>query len=714
MAVFETASPSLTGVGEPERLDGARVSPNLLRILGASIAFGRDFTDDEEQEGRQYSAILTDSFWRRRFQADPAIVGRTITLDGRPFTVAGVLRPDFRFHNRNMFGMGQAIATRTDLFLPKSFSQEELAQLNGRHNYGVIARLAPGASPVRAAAEMEAVQARMEQLAGEKINQKVNIEPLQESVVARARRGLYILMGAVALLLLLVCANLANLLLARGERRARELAVRAALGAGRVQLARHALLESCLIAAVGTLLACGVAAVALQLLKNYAPLYIPRLEEVRLDARVIAFTALLAAATAALFGLLPAWRAGAADPQDMLRTGPRGATSIRGGARLRSLLVACEAGLGALLLVLAGLLLSSYVRLARADKGFHAPTVLAVEIGLGSKYREPEAREAFYRKALGFLASHPGVESAAIASLLPLLGETWVDGVFPPGRAGAPQDIPVNVRFISGAYFQTMGIPLRAGRPFLDSDRGRKVTLLSAGLAAAFWPGQDAVGRMACRGEKDCYEVVGVVQDVRADAHKPAVPMMYRPFWDWMPYRTTLVARAASGPLSIAGAMRAAVRQADPDVPLPRFRTMADVFDESVATRRLQMLLAAAFAVMALVVACLGIYAVVSYSVARRTAEMGIRAALGARPGDLRLLVLRQGLAPVLAGLLAGLAAAFAAGHLLASQLYEINGRDPLTLAAVAGSLASAALLACLVPALRASRSDPLTALRYE
>ena len=715
MAVLEPSALSLTGTGEPERLDGARVSPNLFRVLGVRPAIGRDFRDEEEQDGKDNVAMLTDGLWRRRFAADPGVVGKTIVLNGRAHIVVGVLPADFRSPSSNAFGLGQSVAPRTEIFSPKVFSQEELEELVGRFNYGVIARLLPGASPKRAVAELEAVQARMEAIAGERVHERAIVTPLLDVVVGKSRRGLLVLMGAIAVVLLIVCVNLANLLLARGERRSREAAVRAALGASRVRLLRHALAEITLIATAGGVLALVVAWGGIHLLTRSAPVDIPRLDEVRLDARALGFAGALVAAAGLFFGLLPAWRISGADPQAALRSGGRGSTGSRGGVRLRSALVACEVGLSTMLLILAGLLMNSFMRLMRADKGFRAPAVLAVDVGLsGNRFKEEAAREGFYRRVFQNLDSQPGVQASAIASALPLQGETWIDNASPNATSEPGQSVPVNVRFVSFDYFRAMGIPLRAGRSFSDNDRKRKVAIISEKLAANFWPNQNPIGRRFTRGNDQWFEVVGVVGDVRSNADKLPVSMMYRPYWDWMPLRTVLVARAAGDPHSIAGAMRAAIRQADPDVPVPRMRTMSEVLDESVATRRFQMLLAAGFAMISLLVASLGVYAVVSYSVAQRTPELGIRAALGARTGDLYRLVLRQGMAPVGVGLLAAVAGAIAFSRVLGSLLYEIDGSDPLTIAAVATLLAVVALGACLIPARRAGHVDPLTALRCE
>jgi putative ABC transport system permease protein len=715
MALIDHTTVNLTGNGEPVRLDAARVTPDFFRVLGVRPVIGRDFQDAEEQQGRDRVVVLSDALWRRRFHADRGLLGRQIVVNGRACTVVGILPSSFRYPNLGGFDAGHSAAPRAELFMPKVYSKNEIEELLGMFNFGMVARLRPGVSTARVASELQAVQARMEQLAGEKVGMRALVMPLLNAETGHARRGLLVLMAAIAVVLLTICVNLANLMLARGERHSRELAVRAALGAGRGRLMRHAMAEAGLIAAAGWLLGLVLAAAGISLLIRYAPPEIPRLDEVALDGRVLAFAGLVAALTATLFGLLPAWRSTRGDLQLALRSGGRGSAGSRGGASVRAALVACEVGLSGLLVILAGLLTNSFVRLMRADKGFQAPTALAVDIGLaGDAYKDEAQRDAFYKRVLADLAASPGILSAGISSALPLQGETWIDSASTTRQSGGFHALPVNVRFVSADYFRTLGIPLREGRSFLESDRQRKVALISANLAAALWPGQDPLGRKFTTGGDRWFETIGVAGDVRVEANRAPVAMMYEPYWDWMPYKTVLVARAAGGPFSIAGAVRAAIRRAGPDVPVPRMRTMSDVLDENVASRRFQMDLAAGFAAVALLVASVGIYAVVSYSVARRASEMGVRAALGATAGRLYRLVLRQGMAPVAAGLLAAIATSLALGRLADSLLYGIGGRDPLTITAVALAIALVALGACLVPARRAARADPATALRYE
>ncbi|MEO8372042.1 MAG: ABC transporter permease [Candidatus Solibacter sp.] len=713
MSAIQPTTLNLTGAGEPERLDGALVSANLFRVLGSRMALGRDFRDEEEEAGNDNVAILSDGLWKRRFQGDASVLGRQVSFNGRVRTVVGILGPDFRFPAAEAFSAGGQIAPRAEVFLPKVFNKGELQQLLGTHNYPVVARLRRGASRQQAVAQLEAVQARMEALAGEAVHLRAAAIPMLEMVAGSSRRGLLVLMSAIAALLLIVCVNLANLMLARSERHSREFAVRAALGASRGALIRQGLAESLVLALAGGALGAGIAAAGIALLKVYAPAGIPRLDELALDGRVLGFEALLVAVMALMFGFLPAWLAGRADPQTALRSATRGGTASSGAMRLRGVLVASEVGLSAVLLILAGMFLNSFVRLVRADKGFNAPTVLAVDIGLaGDKYREEAARSGFYQRLFASLGTQPGVEAAALSSALPLQGETWVDGVSANG--GTSPEFTVNVRFVSPDFFRTMGVPLLQGRALAEGDRAQHRAIISNQLARSLWPGHDAVGRRFTRGNNEWTEVIGVAGDVRADADHPPVAMVYRGYWEWMPYRTTLVARASGEPQSIAGALRAAIRAADPDVPAPAMRTMSQVLDVSLATRKFQMLLAGAFAAMALLVASFGIYAVVSYAVARRTSELGIRAALGAQAGDLHRLILRQGMTPVVIGLVGAGAVALGFGRVLNSLLYEVDGRDPVTIAVVAGVFGVVALAACFIPARRAGRMDPMAALREQ
>lgn len=715
VAAIQTGSVALTGSGEPERIDSMRVSSRMFDVLGVSPALGRAFLPGEDQVGKQPVAILSDGLWRRRFHADTAILGRTIELDSRPFTVVGVLPQRFQFPNLSLMELGKVEAGAAQIFVPLAFNREELGVLMGRFNYDVVARLKGGVRPDQATAELNVIAKQLVQASGEKVELQARVSPLLDSMVGASRRGLVMLMGAVGAVLLIVCVNLANLMLVRAERKTRESAIRAALGASRRQILRQALAPMLLIALAGGALGIALAASGLDVLVKSAPPDIPRLNEVQLDGRVILFALGISTLTGLLFGLAPAWRIARADLQGALKSSGRTATAGAAGLRLRSALVTAEVGLSALLLVLAALLMTSFFRMMRAEKGFRAPSVLSADVQIPlAKYSKPEQCAQFHQRLLAQLAGQPGVLSSAVVSALPLEGEIWIDTVSAPGDPRSDWEKPTaNIRFMSQDYFLTMGIPLRAGRTFNESDRGRDVVVVSERLAETLWHGQSALGRQIVDGDKS-REVIGVAGDVRVAPNKPPVSMVYRPYWDWPSRRMLLVARTAGDPLSIAGGMRAALKNVDSDVPLTRIRTMQEVLANSAAQQRFQMLLAALFAATALLLASLGIYGVVSYSVARRTNEVGIRMALGARTGNVYGMVLRQAMIPVVLGLTAGLAGSIAAGRVIAQLLYEVSPRDPAVLAGVALLLSLVGLAACTVPARRATRVDPLEALRCE
>jgi predicted permease len=716
ISAVDPGSAALTGAGEPEQLDMARVSADLFETLGVQPALGRAFAKGEDQPGHDRVAVLSDSLWRRRFHASRAILGKTIQLDSQSYTVIGVLPSWFRFPNARILEVGQITSGKPEIFRPIVFSDDEMKELMGNFNYTVIARLKRGVTADQSSAELNVIAAQLVKMAGENMELRALVFPLRESIVGKSRRSLWVLLAAVGSVLLIGCVNLANLLLARSERRARDVAIRAALGASGGQLVRQALVETVFLALVGGTLGVILAATGLGALIRSAPPDIPRLDEVRLDSGVLFFALAITTVTGLLFGLAPAWRARRADPQDALKSGGR---SLSGGgisgARLRGSLVTAEVSLSVVLLVTAGLLISSFARLIQTDKGFRAPTVLAGDVQIPwEKYKEKDQRNAFHERLLDRLRTQPGIVSAAIVTALPLTGETWIDMASLPGDPRPELERPItNVRFASADYFRAMGIPLLAGRTFSDNDRKRNVAVISERVAHALWPEQNALGRHFVSNETD-REVIGIVGDVLAEPHKPAVPIVYRPYWEWAPSRVELVARAADDPLSIASAMRAAIRSVDADIPLPRLHTMQEVLAESLAQRRFQMLLILAFAGTALLLAALGIYGVVSYSVTRRRNEMGVRMALGAQTQDLYAMVVRQAMIPVVIGLLAGLAGAMASGRAIASMLFGVTPSDPLIMTTVAGVLLIVALAACFVPARRAASASPLESLRCE
>jgi len=710
---------TLTGHGDPESLAWLQVSANVFDTLAVQPALGRTFTPQEETDAQHHVVIISDRLWRQTFHADPSIVGTPITLDNGVYTVIGVLPARFRFPTANEFArLSVATSTEPQIFTPKVFTPEEQNQLMGMFNFGAIARLKKGITSEQALAELNVIAPQIEKMAGQTVGLRAAVKPLKEAVVGRSQRGLFILLAAITSVLLIACLNLAILNLVRAERRSFDSAIRVALGAGRVVLLRQALIEALLMAVLGTVLGVMVAAAGLDTLIALSPADTPRLDEVRIDGRVLLFALALTVMTSLLFGLLPAWRAGPNRGEHLLAA-RRTATSTRGAARVRSMFVATQVSLGIMLLITAGLLSGSFSRVIQADKGFHAPAVLASEVSLPlGKYRSLEQIRGFYERLLEALSTAPGVASVATVSALPLQGEAWVSMAFLPGDARPTWERPtINVRFVSPDYFRTMGVPLRSGRTFEELDRSRPAAIVSQRLADTLWPDQDVVvGRrfIYTDGDQEC-EVIGVVQDVRANADQQAVATLYLPYWHQLaPSNMVVVTRADRDPLSIAGAVREAVHNADSDVAISRMRTMSELLAESVSSRRFHMLLASTFAGCSLVLAGLGIYGVVSFSVTRRTKEIGIRAAFGAMPRHLIAMVLRQGMAPVAVGLLVGLAGALAAGRLLQSLLYEISPCDPGILAGAAAATIVVAVMAAWLPARRAAKTDPMTVLRCE
>lgn len=715
IALINPREMNLTGAGEPALLGAASVTPNLFRVLGVGPSMGRDFLPDANQAGHDHEAILTHGLWRDRFHSDAGIIGRAISLDGNPYVVAGVLPPSFRFPKGTELSLVN-LGTNVQIFVPRVFNKDELTD-GGDFNYAAIGRLKPGVTPAQALAELNVIQAGVSRAFPGMGEVRAVVEPLRDMIVGPARRGLWLLLAAVLALLLIVCVNLANLLLARATGRRRETAIRGALGAGPGRLLRQALTETILLALAGGAIGLLLAHVALALLLRAAPAGLPRLDEIRLDGPVLWFTFGLSLLAGLLAGVLPAWRMAGADPQEALRTGGARTGEGAGGRRAREALVGFETALTAALLIVAGLLLASFSRLINMPKGFATSNILTVQLNLPTtRYTQGAQRQEFWRRALAATAALPGVQASTMISDLPLSGNDNVNPITVPGDTRPIPEQPLaNVRQISPGYFRMLGIPLLSGRELTAADKGKPVAVISASAARAAWPGRNAVGQLFRRGDPHDTptQVVGVVADTRGiTLLDPPGLMVYVPYSGNS--TGALLLKTSLPPDSLAPEVRRAIWNIDSSLPVPAMESMRKIVAESVAPRRFQMILVLLFAGAALLLACLGIYGVVSYSVARRRQEIGVRVALGARPGDLHRMILRQGMAPVAIGLVIGVAGALALGRGLASLLFEVRPSDPTTLASVVIVLAAVAVAACWAPAHRAAHAEPTRALRVE
>jgi predicted permease len=640
------------------------------------------------------------------------LVGRTITLDGEPHVVIGVLPASFHYWS----------GTRPAFFKPLGGPKPYEQGLIGEFDFTAIARLKPGVSLDQARAELNVVQAQIAKEAKEDLDLRAALFPFQDHVVGFARRGLILLLAAVGAVLLIVCVNLANLLLARIPGRKREAAIRTALGATRARLMRQMLTESLLLTLFGGVLGIWLAGFAVQWLLHAAPADLPRLDEIVINARVLFFAIVISAVTGAFFGVLPAWQLATAAPQETLQSGGTSMTENRRTRRLRETLISIEVGLSTLLLILAGLLSASLFHLVRVNLGFAPDGVLAADVALPPQtYTQRAARGNFYDQVLAGIRALPGVRSAGWVHILPLEGEGSVSNLSLPGEQVRPgQQLIVNYRAVSTGYFETMGIPLLKGRFLTQEDRGRKLVLVSQSVAERLWPGKNAVGQECVVewGDSQRSEIVGVVGDIRTvRLDEPPLPMVYiiaDAYGEGAPSSASIVVRTAIEPSAAVASVRRVIQGVDPDVPVLALRPMTQVVSQSVDARRFQMSLASLFAICALLLASLGIFGVVGYSVQQRRQELGIRAALGAQTSDLLGLVLRQGMAPVAVGLVLGIVAALLGGRLIQSLLFGVRAFDLLTLTGVSFVVVLVAAIACYIPARQATRVDPLVALRHE
>ena len=720
MALFGESLANLTSPGDPVRITMARASASLFPMLGIEPQLGRTFSAEEDQPGRDRVVVLSDRLWTDRFHRDRSVLGHKILLDGTPYEVIGVMPGGFRVPRTSQL---QAVTVTDDyaqLWKPFGLRDSEPDPV-GDFDFGCIARLRPGVSPAQAGAELNVIQAGIYKSLPEKfkIEALVSVVPLQQQIAGRPRETLVLLLAAVGAVLLIVCVNIANLLLARAAGRRREMAIRTAIGAGTGRLVRQTLTESLLLAAAGGAIGTLLAYWALHAILLRAPVDLPRISEVGLDWRVAAFTVLVTIASGTLFGALPAWRMARTDPQSALKSGSQNITESRRGGRLRQVLIACEVALTTTCLAVGGLLLASFLHVMNVDKGFRTEHAVTVKLGLPAvRYPNTPDTTRFVRTLLENVQTLPGVVAVGESNMLPLGGEGHNNLIAAEGV-----DLPfaqrpmADLRSASPEYFHAIGIPLLSGRLFQESDGDHLVAVVSSSLARRLWPNANPIGKRLHQGGDDqpWIEVVGLVGDVRGvSLQKAPNPTVYRPFWQQNQHDVNLVVQTAMDPSAIASAVRGTIRTLDREIPIPRFETVAQLVDDSVAQRRFQLDLVLLFACAALLAAVRGVYGVISQSVAQRTNEIGIRLALGASGGSVWRLVLRQGLMPVAAGLTMGLAGSLAAARLLNGFLFGVRAADPIVFSAVALALLAAASAACYLPARRATRVDPLLALRYE
>jgi predicted permease len=713
IAAFKSFSAQLTGTDEPEQLDGLRVTANAFAFFGAQPMLGRGFLPEEDAPGARRVVVISRALWARRLGADPRAIGRSITLDGIPHEIVGVLPADGRAVVPRSLGKLVRIPAAIDVFKPAAFSGAEL-ESRGDFDYGVVARMRPGVTADALRAELDGLEIEIARRQQRPARLTSLVEPLHAVAVRDTRASLLILMAATLGMLLIVCVNVTNLLIARQMRRRREAAIRTALGASRRQLLAATLAEGLTIAGAGG--AAGlVAAFVLMRVLAVSPYALPYLQPSSPDARVILIAMLSTIVVGIGIGIVPAVRAAAATPADTLKSGSTTATEGRTGLRARRLLVGGQAALTAALLVATALLLSSYVHLIRVDKGFATSGVLTLDLSLpATVYRSTVHQVQAIDQIIDKLRALPGVTAVAVTNRLPLQGEGGVNSLALENdpRPGAARPL-ANYRYVSPDYFAAMGTPLVQGRTFRASDRGRQVVILSREAARLLWPNDDPIGRSVLTGGglSSLSEVIGVAADTRAvDLRRTDVPFVYLPYWIRSQASASIAIRTTTDPSASIAAARAAVWSFDRSIPIPRTRTMTDIVDSAVADRRIELTLMMLFGAAAALLASLGVYGVVSYAVASRAREMGIRTALGATPSQIRRMVIGEGMLPIVSGMSVGLAASWPLGLAMSSLLFGVGAWDSTAVAGAACVLTCAALAACAAPAYRAASNRNIVA----
>lgn len=720
IAAIDMRSFNLTGDGEPERVEANGVTASFFPLLGVRPALGRTFLDEEDKPGANRVVIIDYNLWQQRYGGQPNIIGRGLALNGEKYEVVGVMPKGFQFMN-----------SKVGIWVPIAFTSEQL-QSRGRHYLRVVARVKQGVTLAQADAQVRSIYQRIVQDNPETADRLAGYaKPMRDELAGDVRRPLLVLLVAVGFVLLIACANIANLLLSRAASRRREMAVRAALGASRLRILRQLLIESLLLAVVGSALGLLLATWSFAFLQRLIPDGLVHSTKLRIDLPVLGFTLLVTLLTAVIFGIAPAFQASRIDLNEALKQGGGRSGLNAGGNRLRSTLVVVEVALALVLLVGAGLLIQTFFKLQDQYSSLQAESVLTMRTVLPrTKYKEHAQRANFLKQVLDRVKTLPGVVAAGYSTSVPLEWKGGTNGFAVEGRSieqaqlgGLSYD--ANHRQISTDYFKAMGIPLQQGRTFNDGDNEQSiyVAIINETMARQYWPGENPVGKRIKLGDPADPElpwttIVGIAGDVRQmGVDEPVKPEMYFPYQQSIePFYTPrdLVIRTSVDPLSLVAAARNEIHQVDPDQPISNVRTMAQVLGEETSSRRLGMTLLTVFAGLALLLATLGIYGVLAYFVVQHTQEIGVRMALGAQRSDILKLVLKKGMALALLGVAIGLIGAFALTRLMASLLYGVGSADPLTYASIAILLTVVAFLACYLPARRATKVDPMTALVYE
>lgn len=715
IAAIRPWSANLTDIEDPQRVQGAVVTASFFDVLGVQPALGRVFTPEEDVPDAGPVVVLSHGLWQRLLGSDPNIIGRPLSLNGAPRIVLGIMSPDFRLP---LFTKFQA---NTEMWAPMAMSDNYKTR-RGSHQLRVVGRLKPGITVAQAQSEMDGISEEIETQFGQRDGWSVGVVSMHEQTVKAIRPALLVILGVVGLVLLIACANVANLLLVKASSRQREAAIRTALGASRGRLVKQFFVESLALAIIGGALGVLLAYWGVRVLASASPENIPHLKDVSIDGRVLVFTLVISVITGLIFGLAPAMEASNPNLNETLKEGSKGSGTSFGKNRLRGMLVISELALALVLLIGAGLLVRSFMRLQSLELGFNPQNVLTLQMSLPwSKYTDGQAQAAFFRNVLDRVRLLSGLQTAGVTTALPLTGSTSTSVFTIEGRTERTQQEELHV--VSPDYFRAMGIPLLSGRDFSEQDveKSPLVVVVSRTLARRYWPEEDAIGkRIKLSGdpEEPWRSIVGIVEDIRQTGLENGVTTeCYLPYAQdtWNLISTmTLVARSSSDPAGMASRIRTEIRMVDPDMPVYNIKTGEQLIADASSQRRFNLLLVAVFASLALVLAAIGIYGVLAYSVSQRTHEIGIRMALGAKQSDIVKLVIRQAIALILVGLGIGIVAAFGFTRVMASLLYGVSATDPVTFVVVPLFLGVTAVAASYIPALRATRVNPLLALKYE